>query len=124
MPADAVDFQYYQYTDNFGNKWSVKTDKTWGDNADADFSAYDTADPVMVASPSLRPRTILLQDPTSARVTRRVVGTTTATAWSSSSYTTTVKFRGLATGVVCQKIDQRDEKIRKPRTIYSKPEPA
>lgn len=124
MPADAVDFGYYQYTDNFGNTWSVKVDKTWGANSDADFSAYSTSDPVMVKSPSLRPRTILLQDPTSGRKTSRVVGTTTATAWTSSNYTTTVKFRGLATGVTAQKIDQRDEHIRKPRSIISQPEPA
>lgn len=123
MPADAIDFKYYQYVDAFGNTWSVKVDKTWGDNADAGFGAASTADPVMVKSPSLRPRMIFLQDPTSARVTSRVVATTTATAWSNPSYTTTVKFRGLATGVVCNKYDQRDEHIRKPRTIYNKAEP-
>lgn len=124
MPADAVDFEYFQYTDNFGNTWSVKNDKTWGNDADSGLGAYSTADPVMVKSPSLRPRTILLQDPTSARTTTRVVGSTTADAWTTSGYTTTIKFRGLAAGVVVQKIDQRDEHIRKPRAIYSKPEPA
>lgn len=122
--GDAVDYKYYQYTDDFGNTWSVKQDKTWGDNADAGFGAYNAADAVMVKSPSLRPREILLQDPTSARITSRVVATTTATAWSSGNYTTTVKFRGLATGVVCTKFQNRGEHIRKPRAINSKPEPA
>lgn len=123
MPADAIDYKYYQYEDSFGNFWSIKQDKSWGDNADAGFQAAQKADPVMVKSPSLRPRMIYLQDPTSGRVTTRVVATTTATAWSNPSYTTTVKFRGLATGVTCEKFDQRDEHIRKPRTIYNKPEP-
>lgn len=122
--GDAVDFKYYQYTDSFGNTWSIKTDKTWGDDAAAGFGAYSTADPVMVKSPSLRPRTIVLQDPTSARITSRVVATTTASAWSNPAFTTTIKFRGLAAGVVVNKIDQRDEHIRKPRTIYNKPEPS
>lgn len=122
--GDAVDYKYYQYTDAFGNTWSIKTDKSWGDNADAGFGAYSTGDPVMVKSPSLRPRYIVLQDPASARITTRVVATTTATAWSSSNYTTTINYRGLAAGVVVNKIDQRDEHIRKPRAIYNKPEPS
>lgn len=122
--ADAVDFKYYQYTDDVGGTWSVKQDKTWGDNADAGFGAADQADPVMVASPSLRPRTIILQDPDSARMTSRVVGSVTADAWTTAGYTTTINFRGLAAGVVASKVDQRGEHIRRKRTIISKPEPA
>lgn len=121
--GDAVDFKYYQYTSDTGETFSVKQDKTWGDNADADFSAFDSADPVMVKSPTLRPRQIILQDPASSRVTTRVVGTTTAAAWTTPGYTTTIKFRGLAAGVVATKIDQRGEHIRRARAIISKPEP-
>lgn len=123
MPADAVDYGYYRYTDAFGNHWSVKTDITWGDNAESGLATANTDDPVMVTSRSLRPRKIFLQDLTSGRVTSRVVGTYTADAWAISGYTTTVKFRGLATGVVMTKFDQRDEHIRKARTITHKPEP-
>lgn len=122
--ADAVDFKYYQYTADDGSTWSVKVDKTWGDDADAGFGAADAADPVMVNSPALRPRTIQLQDPTSARQTSRVVGSLTADAWTTAGYTTTVNFRGLATGVTAEKIGQRGEHIRRKRTIVSKPEPS
>lgn len=121
--GDAVDFGYYQYQDAFGNTWSVKVDKTWGANPDSGFVPGDPGDPVMVPSPALRPRRIFLQDPTSTRITSRVVATTTATAWSSTAYSTTVNFRGLAAGVLCAKIDQRDEHIRKLKYITSKPEP-
>lgn len=121
--ADAVDFAYYQYTDDTGSTWSVKQDKTWGDDVDSGFSAFSASDPVMVSSPALRPRQILLQDPTSTRITSRVVATTTAAAWTTAGYTTTINFRGLAAGVVATKIDQRGEHIRRGRTINSKPEP-
>jgi len=124
MTADAVDFKYYQYTDDEGGTWSVKQDTTWGDNAAAGFSAASATDAVMVKAPSLRPRMIYFQDPTSARITTRVAGSPTATAWTTPGYTTTVKFRGLASGVVCTKIDKRGEHIRRKRTIYPKPEPS
>lgn len=121
--GDAVDYKYYQYTDDTGGTWSVKQDKTWGDDADAGFSAADTSDPTMVASPSLRPRSITLQDLVSGRKTTRVVGDVTATAWTTAGYTTTINFRGLAAAVVATKIDQRGEHIRRSRTINSMPEP-
>lgn len=123
MPADAVDYAYYIYTDNNGNEWSVKVDKTWGDNSDSGFSAAAGGERVLVNSPATRPRQIFLQDPTSGRITSRVVATTTATAWTASPYTTTVKFRGLATGVTMTKVQQRDEHIRKTRFPMSHPEP-
>jgi hypothetical protein len=121
--GDAVDFKYYKYLSDASEPWSVKQDKSWGDNADAGFSAADVADPVMVKSPSLRPRYIVLQDPVSSRVTTRVCGSVAADAWTTAGYTTTVNFRGLAAGVVVEKIDQRGEHIRRKRTIISKPEP-
>lgn len=122
--GDAVDYKWYQYLDDEGGTWAIKQDKTWGDDADAGFSAYDTADPPMTKSPSLRPRAILLQDPTSARITSRVCGSPTATAWTTAGYTTTINFRGLAAGVVATKIDKRGEHIRRARSIYNKPEPS
>lgn len=122
--GDAVDFKYYQYTDDVGDTWSVKQDKTWGDDADSGFAAAAATDPVMVKSPALRPRQILLQDPGSARITSRVVGSVSAAAWTTPGYTTTINFRGLAAGVVAEKIDQRGEHIRRKRTISNKPEPS
>lgn len=121
--GDAVDFQYYQYTADDGSTWSVKVDKTWGDDADAGFGPPSSTDPVMVRSPALRPRQITLQDLTSTRITTRVVGDPTATAWTTAGYTTTINFRGLAAGVVATKIDQRGEHIRRRRAIDNKPEP-
>lgn len=123
MPADAVDYAYYIYTDNEGNQYSLKQDKTWGANPDSGFSAAVGGERVLVKSPATRPREIVLQDPISSRITSRAVATVTATAWTTGNYTTTVKFRGLATGVVMTKVDTRDEHIRKTRFPYSKPEP-
>lgn len=123
MPADAVDYGYYRYTTDGGLTFSVKQDVTWGDNADAGFGVAVTTDAVMVSGPSLRPRRIVLQDPVSTRITTRVVGSSTADAWTNDAYTTTVKFRGLATGVTVQKIQNVGERIRKLRSIYPKPEP-
>lgn len=123
MAADAVDFQYYKYTDDIGGTWSIKQDKTWGDNPDAGFAEAVQADPVMVRSANTRPRTVLLQDSTSGRMTTRVVGSVAADAWATNPYTTTMYFRGLAAGVVVEKIDQRGEHIRHKRTIINKSEP-
>lgn len=125
MPSgDAVDFKYYQYTDDSGGTWSVKVDKTWGDNVDADFAAHSTGDVVMPRSSRFRPRTIVLQDLTSGRKTTRVVGSLTADAWTDNPYTTTGKFRGLAGAVTLTKIDQRGEHLPRSRTINSMPEPS
>lgn len=124
MPADAVDFSYYQYRTDTNEPRSMRIDKTWGDDADAGFGAAVASDAVLVDSPSSRPRKIILQDLTSGRITTRVVATTTATAWTTPGYTATVKFRGLATGVTCTKINQVGEHIRRLRTITSKAEPA
>jgi len=122
--GDAVDFKYYQYDSDNGESFSVKVDKTWGDNADSGLGAAVPADPVLVKSPSMRPRAIILQDLVSGRKTERVVGNVTADAWTTAGYTTTVNFRGLAAGVVATKIDQRGEHIRRARTINSMPEPS
>lgn len=121
--GDAVDFKYYKYTDDEAGTWSIKQDKSWGDDADAGFAAHSTADPVMVRSPALRPRVVILQDLVSGRKTERVCGSPTATAWTTAGYTTTINFRGLAAGVVVTKIDKRGEHIRRSRTINSMPEP-
>lgn len=121
--GDAVDFKYYQYIDDTTGTWSVKVDKTWGDNIESGFGPASSTDPVMVSSPSLRPRTIELQDLVSGRTTIRATGAVTATAWTTAGYTTTIKFRGLAASVVGTKVDQRGEHIRRRRTINSMPEP-
>ena len=123
MPADAVDYAYYIYTDATGHQYSVKQDKTWGANSDSGFSAATGGERVLVKSPGTRPREIILQDPVSGRITSRVVATTTAAAWTTAGYTLSVKFRGLATGVTMNKVDQRDEHIRKTRFPTSHAEP-
>ena len=124
MPTgNAVDYKWYRYTANDASTWAVKVDKTWGDHADSGFAAFNAADPVMPRTSRFRPRVIIMQDPVSTRKTARVVGSSTATAWTTAGYPSTQIFRGLAGVVVVAKIDQRDERIPHPRGINSLPEP-
>lgn len=124
MPADATDFKWYQYTADDASTWSMKVDKTWGDDAASGFGAASDADPVMPNNPAIRARYIELQDKTgSGRITRRYVGGPAASAWTTSGFTTTIKYKGLATGVVVTKVNQRGEHFRRSRLIDNKPEP-
>jgi hypothetical protein len=121
--AEAVDFKWYRYTADDGSFFALKVDKTWGDDADSGFAAFNAADPAITPNPSFRPRTITMQDLVSGRVTRLPVGTTTATAWTTSGYTTDRPVRGGAGTVEYTKIANNGERIRRPRTIINKPEP-
>lgn len=121
--ANATDFKWYRYTADDGSFWAVKVDKTWGDDADSGLGAFNAADPAISRGGGFQPRTITLQDAVSTRTTQRVVGTTTATAWTTSGFTQTVPVRGQDGTVTLTKIANNGEKIRRPRAIVSKPEP-
>lgn len=121
--AEAVDFKWYRYVADDGSNIALKTDKTWGDDADSGFTAFNAADPAITPGPSFRPRAIQMQDLVSGRVTKWPVGSATATAWTTSGYTQTRPVRGGAGTVTFTKIGNIGERIRRPRTIVSKPEP-
>lgn len=121
--AEAVDFKWYRYTADDGTFWAIKVDKTWGDDADSGLGAFNAADPAVTPHPGFRPRTVTLMDLVSSRVTQRIVGTTTALAWTTSGYAQAVPVRGGAGTVTLTKIRNNGEQIRRPRTIVSKPEP-
>lgn len=121
--AEAVDFKWYRYEADDGTFFAVKVDKTWGDDADAGFAAYNAADPAISPGRGFKPRTITLQDPVSTRTTTRVVGAPDAAAWTTSGFTQAVPVRGGAGTVTLTKIANNGEKIRRARAILSKPEP-
>ena len=121
--ANAVDFRWYRYTRDDGGFFAVKVDRTWGDDADAGFGAFNTADAAPTPGPSFQPRTVTLQDTVTGRITRRVVGATTATAWTTAGFTQTVPVRGQDGTVTMTKIQNNGEHIRRPRAITNKSEP-
>lgn len=123
MPtSNMTDFKWYRYTDDDGNFWSVKADKTWGDNAESGLAAFNDADPVFIKSRAHHPRYIELIEPATGRTTTRVVGTLAADAWSEAGYTLAIPVRGLATTVTFNRARKVREAIRQPRTIVSKDE--
>jgi hypothetical protein len=121
--VDAIDFKWYRYTADDGTFFALKVNKTWGDDVDSGFTAFNTADPAIAPSPSFRPRSILMQDVVSGRVTKWPVGTTAAAAWTTSGFTQTAPVRGGIGTVTFTKIGNVGERVRRPRTIISKPEP-
>lgn len=122
MP-DAIDFKWYRYTADDGSFIALKVNKTWGDDADSGFEAYNAADPAITPGPAFRPRSIVMQDAVSGRVTKWPVGASDATAWTTSGFTQTTVVRGGVGTLTLTKIQNVGEKIRRPRTIISKPEP-
>lgn len=125
MPtADAVDYKWYRYTLNDGTFRSVKVDKTWGDDADSGFAAFNKADPVLRCTGSEHPRYVMMQDPATGRKKRLYCGTKTATAFTDPAFTQTTTYRGLAGAVTLEAIYVRDEIIRRPRAIISAAEPS
>ena len=122
MP-DAIDFKWYRYECDDGSFIALKVNKTWGDDADSGFAAFDASDPAISPGPSFRPRSITMQDLVSGRVTKWPVGAADATAWTTSGFTQTAAIRGGAGTVTFTKIANNGERIRRPRTIISKPEP-
>lgn len=121
--GNAVDFKYYQYTADDGTTWSVKVDKTWGDNAAAGFGAMDPADPVFPRTGRYRPRQVRLQDMVSTRTTQRVVGSNAVDLWTVKGETVTSVVRGAAGTVTLTKIGKIDERIPTGLAITSKAEP-
>jgi hypothetical protein len=121
--AEAVDFKWYRYEADDGTFYALKVDKTWGDDADSGFAAFNAADAAVTPGPGFRPRSVTLQDLVSGRTTRRYVGAPDATAWTTSGFTQAVPVRGGAGTVTLTKIGNNGERIRRPRTIINKPEP-
>ncbi len=120
--GNAVDFEWFRYTDEGGGHWAVKTDKDWGALAAAGFSAFNAADPVFPKTGRYRVRRVQLQDPVSTRITRRPIGAAAATVGVAGA-TVDVVVKG-ATGVVTL-TSQGIIGERKPKTgvIASKAEP-
>jgi hypothetical protein len=121
--AEAVDFKWYRYTADDGSFYAVKVDKTWGDNADSGFAAFNAVDPAPSPGHGFTPRSATYQDAVSSRMTKRYIGSPTADAWTTSGHTVVSPVRGGAGTVTLTKIQNNGEKIRRPRTIISKPEP-
>lgn len=121
--GEAVDYKWYRYTADDGTFFAVKVDKTWGDDGDSGLGAYNVADPAITRGRGFQPRGIVLQDTVTGRTTFRVVGTATATAWTTSGFTQTVPVRGAGGTLTMTKIQNVGEKIRRPRTIINKAEP-
>jgi hypothetical protein len=125
MPSgDAVDYKWFRYTQNDGTFRSVKVDKTWGDDADSGFAAFNVADPVLMVSGTEHPRYVMMQDPATGRKKKLPCGTKDATAFTDPAFTQTTKYRGLAGAVTLAAIYTRDEIIRRPRAIISAAEPS
>ena len=122
MP-DAVDFKWYRYTCDDGTFRAVKVNKTWGDDADSGFSAYNAADAAVSPGPSFRPRAVVMQDSVSGRKTVWRCGSPAATAFTTAGFTQTTVVRGGVGTITLTKIGNLGEYIRRPRTIISLPEP-
>jgi len=126
MPTgDAVSWKWYQYEDDDGGNWSVRVDKTWGDDADSGLAAFDTADPVLnVSGKRSHPRFVILIDLLTGRTKRKVVGTPAAMAAITGSFTQTFKEPGLAGNVTYSFKAKVKERIQTPGGIYNMPEPS
>lgn len=83
MAVDQIEYKLYQYTDDDTRTWTVRCDKTWGDNAESGLGTANDADPrFSYFSRRYHPRYIILSDVTTGRKTRRVCGTNDCTAYS------------------------------------------
>jgi len=120
--GEAVDFKWYRYTDDNGDFWAVKVDKTWGDDADSGLAARNAADPVWPRSKNYRLRKAIMEDSVSSRVTTRVLGTAAA-AGGVAGFTQLTKVRGSAGDLTLTTIGLQPEKRPKSHAIISKPEP-
>lgn len=121
--VDAIDFKWFRYECDDGTFRALKVNKSWGDDADSGFAAYNTADAAVTPGPSFQPRAIMMQDGVSGRVTKWTVGQPDATAWTTPGFTQTTVVRGGTGTITLVKIANVGERIRRPRTIISKPEP-
>jgi hypothetical protein len=120
--GNAVDFKWYRYTDDEGNHWSVKVDKSWGDDAGSGLAAFNAADPPFPRSGRYRPRQVVLQDLVSARRTLRVLGTTAA-AYGVRGATVLSPVRGASGTVTLTSQGILGERFPRTGAIISKPEP-
>lgn len=123
MPTgDATDFAYFDYTDDTGAHWQVKTDKDWGALAASGLAARDATKPVFPHSPRWRTRKAILQDAVSGRTTSRPTGTVAATA-NTPGTAIDIKVRGASGVVTYSSIGMQPEKRPKAHAITSHPEP-
>ena len=123
MPTgNAVDFGYFRYTDDNGNFWAVKVDKDWGGLAASGLAAHNAADPAWPTSGRYRTRKVVLQDTTSGRTTRRILGTSGAAAGVPGATVATVA-RGAGGVYTLTSLGIEAERKPKHGTIISKAEP-
>ena len=96
--GQGLDFQWFRYTDNAGNHWSMRVDNAWGTTAASGFAAYNAADPVWPRSKRYRARAVIGVDTVSGRKTEVKIGAGNATAYAAGQ-TFTRYVRGLQTAV-------------------------
>jgi hypothetical protein len=120
--GNAVDFEWFQYTDDQGNTWAAKTDKDWGAAGASGFGTFDPADLPFPKTGRYRIRRVQLIDNVSGRITRRPLGTLAATAGVRGATVVTVA-RGQTGSYTLTSQGIIGERIPKTGVIVSKPEP-
>lgn len=120
--GNATDFAYFDYTDDAGGHWQVKTDKDWGALAAAGFSARDATKPVWPHSKRYRTRKAILQDAVSGRTTARPTGTALAAA-NIAGASVDLVVKGAGGVVTFTSLGLQPEKRPKAHAIISHPEP-
>jgi hypothetical protein len=78
--ANSMNFGWFRYTDDQGGHWSVRAEAEWGAAGASGLAGYNAADPVFPTGYFYRTRKVLLQDLVSGRKTKRVLGTSAASA--------------------------------------------
>jgi len=105
--------QNYHYESDAATGWTVTTDTDSGGSADFGFTTVVASEPVMPNRRFFHPRKIKLYDTASpSRKTERPVGTSSATAWTTSGYTFSITIPGDATAIGYTKKANVGEKIR------------
>ncbi len=120
--GNAIDFEWFRYTDDNGGHWAVKTDKDWGGAAASGLAAFNAADLPFPKTGRYRVRRVQLIDMVSTRITRRPLGTVAATAGVRGATVVTVA-RGNVGSYTLTSQGIIGERIPKTGAITSKPEP-
>lgn len=120
--GNAVDFKWYTYVDNNGQNWSMKVDKTWGDNAESGFTAHNAGFPAWPEGGFYRCRKAVFQDPVSGRTTTRRCGSATSPALTpGGSYD--IPVRGAGGLLAVTSLEPITERRPRSGAIISKAEP-
>lgn len=124
MAAKNVDFKWYQYTDNAGHTHSMKVSKLVGEDASFGFGAVDNSDPILTQRGASKGRIARWIDTTTGRMTSTPVGAPDCTKWTDAAPTYTGYGKDTTTDIVYALYGRYEERIRTPKPIVAKPEPA